>query len=669
MQGRDMKKVLIGLGALALLAGGAFLGVVAWSKSQAQAQVDQTFAALRQSGASASHGGVGFDLFSRTLTVSNIAIRSADGSKSIKIASLLASDVTPVVSGRFSAQTIEVNALEVSVDDPVLHQKTVYGAPVVRIRGFEGPATALAVPEGAGKHEAVRFGLAQFAATVAARVEVPDLSAHITSTPANDRPHTLDASYRLLLAEGIKGGKISTLSFDKLAFENVATGPGPEERMSGRLDNFNASEIDTTPILALAATGTAAGTGGGYHTIYGRLAATGYTLTQTDGPTMSVGSILAEGVGLDPAILSFNRLDELAALTQDSRSLSPAQSARLFDISADVLKGAALVSAELKNIKAGDATSSVEIASLGLRNFRSGTLENFAMRGLQGKTTDGQPLKLDALVLKGFSLTPIFAVSAKAMREGTEPSVEAALALLQGLKGVEISGLSYPEEVGQPPVTLQHLDMAWGDYVGMLPGRFTLKVSRFGGPISETDSAPFSYLAAAGMQAATLDLDLGLAYDRSAGTLTLSPARLMLDKAATLSVTATLTHVPASALEDPVSLVAAAPTIAPGPMTIIITDHGLVDLAMRVQALATDQTPEALRSGFLAELQKTATEAAPAFPAAPSIAAAITSFLTDPGTLTLSITPRDGARLMDVLGAEPLVALDSFAVTATATKP
>lgn len=664
-----MKKVLIGIGAVLLLAGGAFLGVVAWGKAQAKAQVEQTFTALRQSGATATHGGVGFDLFSRTLTVSNIAIRSADGSKSIAVASLVAGGVSPVVSGRFSADSIALNALQVSLDEPALHQKSVYEAPVVHIRGFEGPATALAVPTGGDKHEAVRFGLAQFAATTAARVEVPDLAAHITTIPPNDRPHTLDATYRLLLGEGIKGGKISTLSFDRMSFENVATGPGPDERTTGHLSNFNASEIDTAPVLALASTGTAAGTGGGYRTIYGRIAATGYSLTQTDGPTMSVGSILAEGVGIDPAILSFKRMDELTALTQNSRSLSHDQSARLFDISADVLKGAALVSAELKDIKAGDAESSVELASVGMRNFRDGTLESFTLRGLQGKTSDGQPLKLESLVLKGFSLTPIFAVSAKAMREGTEPSVEAALALLQGLKGIEIAGLSYPEEPGQPPVTLQKLDMAWGDYVGMLPGRFTLKVSRLGGPISEGDSAPFSYLANAGMKVATLDLDLGLAYDRSSNTLTLDPARIMLDKAATLSAKATLTNVPASAFEDPVTLVASAPAIAPGPMTLTLTDHGLVEMAVRGQAQATDQTPEAFRDGFIAELTKTADQAAPAFPSAPGIAAAIGTFLKDPGTLTVSVTPRDGARLMDVLGSEPLLALQNFSITVTATKP
>lgn len=664
-----MKKVLIGIGAVLLLAGGAFLGVVAWSKAQASAQVEQTFAALRQSGASATHAGVGFDLFSRTLTVSNIAIRSADGSKSVSIASLVAGGVSPVVSGHFSADSIQVNALQVSVDEPALHQKAVYEAPLVRIRNFDGPTTFLAVPNGGSKHEAVRFGLAQFAAATAARVEIPDLSVHITSTPDNDRPHVLDATYRLLLAEGIKGGQISTLSFDRMAFENVATGPGPQERSSGSLDNFNASQIDTAPILALASSSATAGTGGGYRTIYGRFAATGYKLTQTDGPTLSVGSILAEGVGLDPAILSFNRLDELAALSQNSRSLSHDQSARLFDISADVLKGASLVSAELKDIKAGDAESSVELASVGLRNFQNGSLESFSLRGLQGKTTNGQQLKLDALVLKGFSLTPIFAVSAKALREGTEPSVEAALALLQGLKGIEVSGLSAPEEPGQPPVTLQHLDMAWGDYVGLLPGRISLKVSRLGGPISEADSAPFSYLANAGMKVATLDLDLGLGYDRATGTLTLSPARLVLDKAVTISAKATLTNVPASAFEDPVSLVATAPTIAPGPMTLSLTDHGLVDMALRGQARATDQTPEAFRDGFIAELTKTAAEAAPAFPSAPAIAAAVASFLKDPGTLTVGITPRNNARLMDVLGAEPLVALENFSITVTATKP
>lgn len=664
-----MKKVLIGIGAVVLLAGGAFLGIVAWSKAQARDQVEQAFAAVRQSGATATYGGVGFDLFSRTLTVSNIAIRSADGTKSVKVASLIAGSVTPVIAGRFSAERIDVNALEVSVDEPTLHQKAVYEAPVVRIRGFEGPATALAVPGGGGKHEAVRFGLAQFAATTAARVEIPDLAAHVTSTPDRDRPHTLDATYRLLLAEGIKGGKMSTLSFDRMSFQNVAQGPGPDERMTGQLDNFNASEIDTTPILALASTGSAAGTGGGYRTVYGRLAATGYKLTQTDGPTLSVGSILAEGVAIDPAILSFNRLDELAALSQDSRSLSHEQSARLFDISADVLKGAALVSAEMKSIKAGDAVSSVELASLGLKNFRDGTLESFSLRGLQGKTSDGQPLKLDALVLKGFSLTPIFGVSAKALRDGTEPSVEAGLALLQGLKGVEISGLSYPEEVGQAPITLQHLDMSWDDYVGLLPARISVKMSRFSGPISEADGAPFSYLANAGMKEATLDLDLGLAYDRATGTLTLSPARLVLDKAVTLAVTAALTNVPVSAFEDPVTLVAAAPAIAPGPVTISITDHGLVALAVKGQADAAGQTPEAFRQEFIAQLTKTATEAAPVFPSAPSIAAAVSDFLNSSGTLSFAITPRNGARLMDVLGAEPLVALENFTVTATATKP
>ena len=72
-----MVKVLLGLLAAALIAVAGFFGFQFYVQSQVAGEVEAAFAAVRESGAKASHGRVGFDLWSRTITIADIAGESA----------------------------------------------------------------------------------------------------------------------------------------------------------------------------------------------------------------------------------------------------------------------------------------------------------------------------------------------------------------------------------------------------------------------------------------------------------------------------------------------------------------------------------------------------------------------------------------------------------------
>ena len=77
--------------------------------------MDTAFADLRASGTKATHGKVAFDLWSRTITVADIAGESAaQPPLSVKIGRFVATGVSQPEAGRFAAERIDAADVEVS---------------------------------------------------------------------------------------------------------------------------------------------------------------------------------------------------------------------------------------------------------------------------------------------------------------------------------------------------------------------------------------------------------------------------------------------------------------------------------------------------------------------------------------------------------------------------
>ena len=109
-----MAKILIGLVAAIAVAVAGFFGFGFYMQHRVAGDVEAAFDQIRATGSKASHGKVSFDLWSRTVTIADIASElTAQPPLSVKIASFTASGVSQPDATRFSADTIEASGVEV----------------------------------------------------------------------------------------------------------------------------------------------------------------------------------------------------------------------------------------------------------------------------------------------------------------------------------------------------------------------------------------------------------------------------------------------------------------------------------------------------------------------------------------------------------------------------
>src|SRR5215208_686930 len=104
-----MVKVLAGLIAAVMIAVGGFFGFEYYVQRQVETAVDAEFANLRASGGKGAHGKVAFDLWTRTITIADIAGESgAQPPVAVKIGRVVAAGVSQPEAGRFAADRISV---------------------------------------------------------------------------------------------------------------------------------------------------------------------------------------------------------------------------------------------------------------------------------------------------------------------------------------------------------------------------------------------------------------------------------------------------------------------------------------------------------------------------------------------------------------------------------
>ena len=120
-----MRKILIGLVAAIVVAAAGFFGFQFYVQHRVATQVETAFEQIRASGGKASHGKVSFDPWSRTVTIADIAGKSATQPPLVvKIASVTATGVSEKDGTRFSADSIEVSDLEVSAGQAACRSPT-----------------------------------------------------------------------------------------------------------------------------------------------------------------------------------------------------------------------------------------------------------------------------------------------------------------------------------------------------------------------------------------------------------------------------------------------------------------------------------------------------------------------------------------------------------------
>jgi hypothetical protein len=159
-----MKRILIGLVAVAVLAAGGWFGFNLYAKHRVTAEIETAFEQIRKQGGKASNGEIGFDLPSRTLTIEDIAVDPGQQSQMhIKIGNVRATGVRQGDDGQFSADTIEVSGIEFAIDSAVgpSQMKASYKIAQATIRDYSGAIRARALPPSNAITDLYRFGLEQ----------------------------------------------------------------------------------------------------------------------------------------------------------------------------------------------------------------------------------------------------------------------------------------------------------------------------------------------------------------------------------------------------------------------------------------------------------------------------------------------------------------------------
>ncbi|TCT08092.1 hypothetical protein [Aquabacter spiritensis] len=656
-----MKKLLVGLVAVAVLVGGGFLGLVQYSQARARAEVDRVFQELRAAGREATHGPVGFDLYARTLTVADIRIAARDGIV-VTAASLIVSGIAQTEGGDIAARRIEANALSLSLPNAQAGSTATYLVPSLVVTDYSGPPTLVSGGANDG-HTALRLTLRQLAATTASRISAPAVTARLSMPGADGAQISTEIVYTNLSTERLEHGRMAHTGFDRVTFVTAGSPGDPASSMKGRLDGFSASNVDTAPLRALAE-GEAMG---GYATFYEKVSAAAYVVEYGDGTTMQVGSAQGEGFAIDPGVLTLDRLDEMDMFGASSTALNREDGLRRIGASGDRLKGWAFASMTLRDVAARDETATMTARSLTLSDFKDGRLGAFTVEGM-GSEEDGEPgTTMDKGVLRGLTFLPLLELSATRGEAGDALGVEAALALLRAIEGIEVSGLIVPQAHGGPPLKVKSLSLGWGQYIGLVPTSFALAATGLEVAVPSDEPMPLTLLADAGLKTVALDLDLALGYDPAAQAIVLSPASARIDTAFAISLEARLAEVARSAFEDPISALSAAPRIEVGPAKLTLTDLGIVGLLLKTRADRLGIAPEDLRAELVSTIRQQAAQLAPLSPDAPALGEAIAAFLAKPGTLTVTLTPRESVKLMDLIAGDPLLAIQDFSVTAINT--
>lgn len=652
-----MKKFVIGLVAIAVLAGAGFFGVTTYARMRAQSEVEAVFQGLRASGRTAQHGTVGFDLFAKTLSVPDISIREPDGA-TVRVGQLIAAGLSNPENGRIRVRTVEVSDLLIEIPSTPGRAGAQYRVPRIVLEGYDGPDTLL--PQEGKEHVALRLALRQLAATRAERLVIPEAAVRIEAV-APDAVATR-GTYRDMVFETLDMGRIARGGFSALEFETIAPASAPDLGVKGKIEGFSVTGIDTAPFRAVVEeTGK-----GGLATVYETISARGYSLNRGDGSAMAVGRVEARAIALDPAHLRLARLEEIQALSQVQPPLNETDTRRLMEASGDLVRAIGFTEFTLRDVSVAEPTGKATVGAIRLTGQKEGRLDRLDVEALSAEVEGEKPLTLDRLTLRGLNPLPILEASARASSDETIPTLDSALTLLRALEGIEIAGLKASMTDSDMPLVVGAMKLEWGQFIGLVPTRIVLSGSGITGPISEADGAPFSYLAAAGAKEATLAFDTVLAFDPATRTLRLSPASTRIEKALALDLDVTLTQVRPEAFEDPIAALSAAQQIAVGPARLTLTNLGIADLMLKEQAAGARTTPEMLRSEILAQIRELAKEMAPLYPEAAPLGETLAAFVEKPGTLTITLTPLGDVKLMDVIAADPLVLVRDFKVTATA---
>ncbi|UPK23497.1 hypothetical protein [Bradyrhizobium sp. 195] len=653
-----MKRILIGLVALLVLGAGGWFGFNFYVQHRATAEVEAAFERIRSSGGKASHGKVGFELATRTLTIEDIAIAPGEQPQAqIKIAGIKGTGVRLIDDNSFSADSIDVAGFEVALDQVgAAKLKASYKIPQLTLRDYAGPVHAGNAPTGGSLIEIYRYVLDQYASITASSVTAPTLT--MTFDTSRSAAGSGEVAYSGLAIQNLKRGKIDAMKADRAVFTINVPQPGKQDKLTGDLSNIVVNDFDATAIAA--ALDPQKSDDDSYHRVYRQISAGPYVLKSTQGMRMDIDGITFEDIAVQPSKF---RPAEIVALMPTDRSVVPtaAQSREMMEKLAGFYEGFRIGKIEIGKTSMGTPQGTARINAV---KYREG---EFAVEGVDTPSPQGQ-FKMERFALKSFSAANLMRWATGLSSHGQPPSPDQMLGLFRVLEGAEVKGVVAPYKTTRQFVTIDTLSLNWGQLVGSIPSKANLVVKM----VTPTDPANPAQrpLIMAGVDKLAINLDLGAAWTESSGAFALAPATIDLGNLARAQARFALANVPRGVFTtDPVQAMSDAGKIETGAIELSLRDSGAVDLVVaqfsRMQSVSRDAARSAIVEMIRAQGEKLAASNLDVRAAVDALAGFVA---TSGQTLTIKLTPLGKVpvvQLMDVLNSEPVAALAQFRIEAS----
>jgi len=662
-----MRKLFVALVVAAIIGVGGYFGVVYWTQHAATREVEATLAGWAKSVGSATHGRIEFDLWSRTLKVSDVVVQSNTGPHpKVTLTQFIASGIG--LSGK--ASRVEIVGLETSEVVPgQLGMRVEQKAPSIVLTDFSArPFTPTKV---GSMFDLSRLWLEQFSSITAASIEVPSLT--VTMTAAEGVPGgSAEYKYTNVVVRDVRDGRFAEATMDGIALRSRLGGPHTE--FSGEMGKSSILDGDVGPVLAVL--DPSRPRSDDYQRVYRQMKIGPYTVRMGNATSVSVDSIVAEDIGLRSSKL---KLDDLLFIT-DVTSVpnvvpSPAQTTMLMDKVASLYEGLYLgkLDAQGFRIDAGAMGEQFKMSALRVDRLENGRFREIAIEGFNAKPPFGDPVDMGRVAFREFDISKLLRLVpqlAPAGPRGQGPSPEQLTALLSLIQGIDVKDVAVPDPATRRLIKVDTFNASWGQYVDGIPtqARVTFK---FGAPISAFGQEPlFRTLASTGVSTLAVVFDLGSVWTEATQAVTLEPGTLEISNLFAISLKASLKNVTRDALSlDPMKSMAAMFLVEAGPIELSLRDLGFVDVLAAEIAREKGAPPETGRALLLESATMKRQGLASPSPDVEKLFQAVDRFLQGKGeTLTIKVTPKSRVGLMELImaaNASPDSLLASFNIEVT----
>jgi hypothetical protein len=377
---------------------------------------------------------------------------------------------------------------------------------------------------------------------------------------------------------------------------------------------------------------------------------------------MRVDGATVDDVGLRPSRLQFSQLMAIVgAAPPPGTTPTPEQTRDLIGKAAGIYEGIRIGSAAVRGLSMDLPEGGARLDAARLTTLENGKIAEVALEGFEGKAPQG-PVKLGRFALKGFDIANLMRTAAQFSGSRQDPSPEQLLSLLLLVEGVETSNLVAPYKQTGQPVTIDTLNVSWGQFVGPMPtrARATVKMS---GPVDATDPEPFNALAAAGLANASVNLDLGATWNEGGRSFALQPGTVEIGNVLTAALRLSLANVQRGTFSlNPLQAAVMAAQIEAGPIELTLRDTGGIDLAIAQQARQQNISVEDARRAITDQIRDNAMQMVSINPDVTAVAGALTRFIENPrGTLTIKLTPKGKVAMMQIVESLKTGTLAAFA--------